>query len=99
MDDLSGKQRKYLRGLAHKLNPAVTVGKNGLNDGVYAELERALDQAEVVKVRFADFKDERKELAPTMAEKCGAVLAGLVGHTAIFYRRNPDPEKRNVKLP
>ncbi|MGH8336526.1 MAG: YhbY family RNA-binding protein, partial [Gammaproteobacteria bacterium] len=39
---LSEKQKKYLRRLAHPMNPIVMLGNAGLTDAVVGELERAL---------------------------------------------------------
>ena len=96
---LQGFQRRFLRGQAHGLKPLVQVGKFGLTDGVTAMLGEALDHHELVKVRFMDFKEDKKELSATLAERCGAELITILGHQALFYRRQPDPEKRKVRLP
>jgi RNA-binding protein len=47
---LSEKQKKHLRRLAHPLNPMVMLGNAGLTDGVVNELDRALTDHELVKV-------------------------------------------------
>jgi RNA-binding protein len=39
-----------------------------------------------VKVRFTDFKDEKKTLAPQIAEQSGSTLIMRVGNVAVFYR-------------
>ena len=95
---LTSKQRARLSSLANDLNPIVFLGKAGLVDGVHEALDRALTDHELVKLRFVDFKGERKELARDLAEKAGAELVRVIGHVAIIYRPNPDPEKRAIKL-
>ena len=50
MEELSGAQRKHLRGLAHHVKPVVHVGKNGVTDPVLQEVEEALDSHELIKV-------------------------------------------------
>lgn len=97
--ELAGYQRRALRALAHGLEPVVHIGKEGLSAGVLAGLEQALDAHELVKVRFVDRKDERKELAAEMVEAVGAALAGVVGHVAIVYRPHRDPQKRRIHVP
>ena len=60
---LTSKQRAALSGMANDLNPVVFLGKAGAADGVYEALDKALTDHELIKLRFVDFKGERKELA------------------------------------
>lgn len=93
--ELTGRQRKRLRGVAHAFDPVVHVGGAGVTDAVLAELERALLSHELIKVRMHDPEDKRA-LAAEMADRTGAALCGLVGHVAILYR--PHPETPRVRL-
>ena len=93
---LTGKQRRVLRGLAHGLRPVVHVGQSGLSDGVVAELETALNHHELVKVRL-HLPEDKKAAAAALVERVNAELCGVVGHTVILFRRNPDAPK--VVLP
>ncbi len=99
MVELTGTQRKYLRGLAHDLRPVVQIGKNGLNQGVFLEMERALEGHELVKVKFVDCKDQKKDLCPTLAERSRSGWVGLIGNVAIFYRPQEDEAKRRIHPP
>ena len=94
--ELHGFQRKYLRGLAHKLKPVVQVGHDGITDGVIGALEQALTDHELVKIRMHEPED-KKAMAAQLAARTGAQLCGLVGHTAILYR--PHPDKPAIELP
>jgi RNA-binding protein len=87
-----------LKGLAQRLNAQLVLGKAGATDGFIQSLNAALAQHELVKIKFAAFKDERKTLAPQLAEKTGSHLVWIVGHVAVFYRQQPDPEKRTVAV-
>lgn len=89
---LTGKQRRALRGMAHGLRPVVHVGQSGLSDGVIAELEGALDHHELVKVRL-HLPEDKKAAATALAERVNAHLCGVVGHTVILFRRNPEEPK------
>jgi len=99
MMELTGKQRRFLRGKANRLDPAVMIGQKGLTDGVMNVINEALDVHELIKVRFIDFKDQKKELTAKIIEQTGAALAGRIGHVAIIYRPNADEAKRKIKLP
>lgn len=101
MAELKGYQKKYLRGLAHGANPNVYIGQKGITDMVVKETEEALERHELIKIKFVDLKDKssKKECISILEEKTGCELAGMVGHTAVFYRPHPDPAKRKVKVP
>ena len=96
---LRGLEKKYLRGLAHHLKPVVLVGKNGLTESLLAAIESALDDHELIKVKFNEFKEEKKTLSKEMERKSKAELVGLIGNVAIFYRRQAEASKRKIKLP
>jgi len=93
---LQGFQRRHLRRLAHDLRPVVQVGEAGLSQAVAAAVEQALEDHELVKVRLREPED-KKAAARDLAERCGAELCGLVGHTVILYRRHP--ERPRLELP
>ena len=99
MTDLTGAQKKHLRGLAHHLKPMVQVGRNGVTDSVLQLIGKALDDHELIKVRLADPQGRKKELAEEIAERSGSVQVGLVGKVVTLYRRQPDPEKRKIEIP
>jgi RNA-binding protein len=99
MPELTGAQKKHLRGLAHHLKPIVHVGRNGLTGPVLALIGQALDDHELIKVRLADPQGRKRELAEEIAERSGGAWVGLVGKVVTLYRRQADPEKRAVELP
>ncbi len=99
MSDLTGAERRFLRGQAHGLKPLVHIGKQGLTDATVAMLDEALSHHELIKVRFVDFKEEKKQIAAEIGEKNQAELITMVGHTAIFFRRQQDLEKRKIRFP
>lgn len=93
--ELTGQQRKHLRGLAHALRPVVQVGEAGLSGAVLGALDAALRDHELVKVRLRQPED-KKAAARELAERSGAHLCGVVGHTVILYRRREDDPKIEV---
>ena len=96
---LSQAQRQYLRKIAHVLQPIVHIGKNGLSENLYSSAEIALDSHELIKVKFIDYKDEKREVAQELAEQLRAEVVYIIGNTAILYRRQPDADKRKIQLP
>jgi RNA-binding protein len=93
---LAGFQRRFLRGLANPRKALVQIGESGLSEGVLTALESALTDHELVKVRLREPAD-KKATAAELAQKTGAELCGLVGHTVILYR--PNPESPQIELP
>lgn len=88
---LSQKQKIYLRGLAHKLDPVVMTGQNGLTDAVIREADVALVRHELIKVRInMAERDERMAAAAQICSATGAELVGAIGHVVMLFRRNED---------
>ncbi|MBI2214413.1 MAG: ribosome assembly RNA-binding protein YhbY [Acidobacteria bacterium] len=94
---LTPRQRKYLKALAHHLDPIVRIGQHGLTTGVSTETGRALESHELIKVKIDAEGDERKQLAGMLAEQTTAEVVGLVGKVAILYRRRA--EDPTIKVP
>lgn len=89
--ELSNPQKRYLRGLAHDLKPIVMVGAKGVTAPLIAELELALEQHELVKVKVAaEDRETRDAWITELAEKSAANLVSRIGHTAVLYRRSND---------
>ncbi|MBP5157389.1 MAG: YhbY family RNA-binding protein [Treponema sp.] len=97
MIDLNSKQRKLLEKAAQPLSPLVIVGQEGVTDGVSAMLSAQLDRHELVKLKFNEYKEEKKELAAGLSQSTDAVLVRIIGNVAIFYRESPEQEKRMFK--
>ena len=96
--DLTNAQIARLKGLAQRMEATLKVGRAGLSPGFLEMLRIELDRHELVKVKFAEFKEQKKSLAPEMAEKTGARLVTLIGNVAVLYRPNEAEEKRKVRL-
>jgi RNA-binding protein len=96
---LRGSDRRHLRALANPMKAVVQVGEAGLGEGVLAAVDRALRDHELVKVRIAADREERRDIAARIAQGTGSELAGLVGRVAIFYRPAANPEDREICLP
>ena len=94
--ELSGAQRRHLRGLAHPLKPVIIVGEAGVSDSVMGALDEALTSHELVKVRLRQ-PTNKKETAQMLADGSGAALCGVVGHTVVLYR--PRSESPKIEIP
>jgi RNA-binding protein len=101
VEKLKGYQKKYLKGLAHGIKPLVFVGQKGLSSTVSQAIDESLATHELIKVKFVDFKDkdQKEEIADAIEQETASELVGMIGHVAIFYREQPDPEKRRIDVP
>ena len=96
---LTSAQKSLLRGLGQKLEPALKLGKGGLTPAFLAELQKQLRAHELVKLRFLGAeREERAAICRQVADEGRCVFVSTVGHTALFYRQNPDPAERRVAL-
>lgn len=101
MGKLKGYQKKYLKGLAHSIKPLAYVGQNGLSSTVLQAIDESLATHELIKVKFVDFKEkvQKEEIADAIEQQTASELVGMIGHVAIFYREQQDPEKRRIEVP
>ncbi|MCP4376125.1 MAG: YhbY family RNA-binding protein [bacterium] len=91
MIELTGKQKKRLRGLGQRLDATVTVGKEGVTDPVAKGISDLLDKRELVKVRLTGPSgDARKEVGPVLAQATQSACISIVGKTVVLYRPNSD---------
>lgn len=97
--ELNNRQISHLKGLGQLLEPVVRVGNAGLSDALIASLNKALDDHELVKVKFSALKDQKKILSPQLAELTQSRLVTRVGNVAVLYRQQADPVKRKIPLP
>ncbi|MCX5849689.1 MAG: ribosome assembly RNA-binding protein YhbY [Deltaproteobacteria bacterium] len=98
MEQLKGSQRKYLRSQAHHLKPLVLIGAKGVSDQLIGSADLALKDHELIKVKFGEFKEAKREISAEIAQKTKSELVGIIGNIAIFYRQHPEPEKRKIKI-
>lgn len=94
---LTGKQKNYLRGLAHSINPIITIGNNGLTDAVFKELEIALAHHELLKIKLpAGEKSERTSLVATICAKTNSTPVQMIGRIGVIYRES---EEQKITIP
>ena len=98
MEPLSNPQVRKLRALGQHLEPHVKVGKAGLSEAFLRNVDEALTRHELIKVKFDEFKEEKKTLAPQLAEKTNSHLVHRVGNVAVLYRQNADPAKQLIRF-
>jgi RNA-binding protein len=83
------KEIRQLKARAQTLKAALKVGRQGLSLEFLQALDQALQHHELLKVKFDEFKEQKHELAPQLAEKSGSFLVTMVGNVAVLYRPKP----------
>jgi RNA-binding protein len=95
---ITSKQRKYLKGLAHELEPMVMIGKEDLTENIIKEIDVNLEKRELVKVKIQDGSALKpKETANEVAEKLKADFVQAIGKKFVLYRRSVEEPK--IELP
>lgn len=94
---LTGKQKRYLRGLGHDLKPVILVGKGEVNEPLIQETISALESHELIKIKLLEScLMDRHEVAEALAGPCGAEVAQVLGRTLLLYLKGKEPK---IELP
>jgi RNA-binding protein len=93
MLSLTKNQIRELKARAQLMKPTLKVGHEGLSAEFIAALDEALKHRDLVKVKFSDFKDQKKELAPQLASRTASELIMRVGNVAVLFRAKPPVEQ------
>ena len=98
---LTTRQKQFLKGLAHPLNPLVQIGKEELSPGVIESIKTELMNHELIKVKIgSNCGLEKHSSAQTIAEQTDSALVQLIGKTIILYKSNPKRAKeKRIRLP
>jgi RNA-binding protein len=89
-------QIKRLRAEGHrlKLKPVVIIGQKGLSENLHAEIERALGDHELIKLRIpAQAREDKRAFGEALCERHGAALIESIGNVIVIYRRNPEQDR------
>ncbi|TNC80568.1 MAG: ribosome assembly RNA-binding protein YhbY [Oleiphilus sp.] len=96
---LTAAQKKQYRAIAHNLNPIIIVGDKGLTEPLMEELDRALNDHELIKIKIAaGDRDDRAKLIEEISDKSDAELVQSIGKVAVILRKNkkPNPKLSNL---
>ncbi|MDD9951528.1 MAG: YhbY family RNA-binding protein [Zetaproteobacteria bacterium] len=89
MAHLDKKTLKKMKGIGYGLNPAVMVGRAGVQDNIFKAFELGFSRSEVVKAKIAGVdKEEFLAIAKDCAQRTQSELIHTIGRTALFFREN-----------
>lgn len=92
-NNLTPSQVKFLRGIAHGLNPVIIIGSKGVTESLMKELEISLAHHELLKIKIAiGEKDDRKAIIDHILVKTKAHLIQSIGKTCVLFRAKKDSE-------
>jgi RNA-binding protein len=95
---LTGKQKRYLRSLAHHLNPIFQVGKGGVNDNMIRQIADALEARELLKVSvLQNCEFDKETVAENLVKGTKAELVQIIGNTIVLYKESK--ENKKIELP
>ena len=97
VEELSNREIRELKARAQRLKPMLKVGREGLSPAFRKAVDEALAHHELVKLKFEEFKEQRKELAPTLAREVSAALIMQVGHVVVLFRRKAQSADGDAK--
>ena len=95
--EINAKQRKFLEKNAQGLNALVQVGGAGVTENQIAQISRLLEEHELIKVKFNEFKDEKRELSNEIAQKTDSKMVRLIGNVLILYRPAKEANDRKFE--
>lgn len=97
-NELTGKQRRYLRGLGNALKPVVFIGQKAITEAVLQSIDEAFSTSELVKLKLQEgYAGDRHQVAEQVAAAASAHRVQVLGRTILLYRRHPDKPK--IELP
>jgi len=86
LEPLNNSQIRKFKAAAQLMDSMLKIGKAGLSEGFVRTVSETLNQHELVKIKFVEFKDQKKELAPLLAEKTASHLVMRVGNVMVLHR-------------
>ena len=96
---LDNRDKKRLRSIGHRLKPVVTVAGKGFTDATRLEINRALEDHELIKVSIrVDNRDQRRAISQDICDCCDAELVQAIGNTVLIFRAavKPNPKLSNL---
>ncbi|MFT5577573.1 MAG: RNA-binding protein [Paraglaciecola psychrophila] len=100
--ELSNSKKKHLRTIGHSLNPVVMIAEKGITEAVAKELERALNDHELIKIKI-NINDPaaRKAIVAELCLAHRATAIQAIGKVALLLRHAKEPKEKlsNLRRP
>ena len=90
---LSGKQKRYLRGLASCDKTIFQIGKDALSDNLIEQIDHAIEARELVIISvLKNSPVDIEETAFDLARLTDSELVQIIGRTIVLYRPSRNPK-------
>ncbi len=100
MNNLTSKQRSYLKGLAMTMDPIFQLGKSSLTPEFTTAVDEALEARELIKINvLKNCADDPKQLAAILAERTHSVVVQVIGKKIVLYKEAKDTNRKKIELP
>lgn len=95
---MTSKQRAYLRGLAHNIEPIFQIGKSSITPEMTSAVTEALEARELIKLSvLKNCFDDPRELAQVLAERTKSEVVQVMGRKITLYKESKN--KKQIELP
>ncbi|MCK1977489.1 ribosome assembly RNA-binding protein YhbY [Jeotgalicoccus huakuii] len=95
---LTGKQKRYLRSLAHHEKPLFQIGKNGVTENFIAQVDDVMIKRELIKISvLQNCLEDKDSIAKALESATGAEIVQIMGNTIVLYRESD--EHKEIELP
>ncbi|MCM0648945.1 YhbY family RNA-binding protein [Clostridium swellfunianum] len=95
---ITSKQRSYLRSLANTMEPIFQIGKGGLEDTFFRQLDEALEAREILKIKVLNNSGyEAREASDIICSELGCEGIQAIGNKLVIYRKSE--KKPKIELP
>ena len=95
---LTGKQKRYLRSLAHNIDPIFQIGKAGINDNMISQIDETLVNRELFRIHIPQNNfDDKNDFAQSLSQATNSEVVQVIGSMIIIYRESQ--ENKEISLP
>ena len=94
---LTGKQRAYLRSLAHNIDPIFQIGKNGIEENFLIQVSQALEARELIKIKVLENSGlETREASDIICAKLKCEGIQAIGNKMVIYKKSKNKPKIEI---
>ena len=98
-ENITGKQRAYLRSLANKVPSIFQIGKEGISDNLVHQLSDALNARELIKLHVLENCElSPREASDELSDLLSAIPVQTIGRKVVLYRQSDDEKKRTTVI-
>lgn len=96
---LSNALKKRFRAIGHNLTPVVIIAQKGITENIHDEIERALEDHELIKLKLVTAtRSDKQALTESICSDFKAQCVQSIGHVVLIYRAAKNPDRRLSNL-